>query len=209
MRLAWQTAAQAGGFDHYLWLNDDVELDPGALARLLDEAEAHAAGDGAVVACGSTREPGGAEMTYGGQRRTHPRRPLRFALVAPGATPVPVDTVSGNVVLVSAGAFARLGNLAPDFVHIFGDLDYALRARAAGIPVIAGSGWSGTCEGADVRGTSLDPALGRWRRLQRRLGEEGQTHVRDWRVLARRHSGLGPLSVAYALVPYWRILRDR
>ena len=207
MRRAWQAAAQAGGFDHYLWLNDDVALEPGAVARLLAEAEAHAAPDGAVVAGGSTRRPESGEITYGGQRRTHRRRPLRFALVPPGRAPLAVDSVSGNIVLVSAPAFARLGNLAPDFVHIFGDLDYGLRARAAGVPVIAGSGWFGACEGPDMRGTSLDPVLGRRRRLRLRLREEADVHARDWRVFARRHSGLGPLSLGYSLVPYWRIWR--
>lgn len=204
MRLAWETAASAGPFDHFVWLNDDVVLEPGALGRLLGEAAA--LGEAAIV-CGSTRVPGTQAVSYGGQRRVRRDRPLRFAVQAPQAGPIPVDTVSGNIVLVSAAAFARLGNLDPAFVHIFGDLDYGLRAGTAGIPVYAGSGYFGACEGPDMRGTSLDPRLPRGQRLRLRVREERKVHARDWRTFARRHSGLGPLSILYSLVPYWRIVR--
>ena len=206
MRVAWETAAKAGRFDHYLWLNDDVVLDPGALDRLLHEAAALASADGAVIVAGSTRRPGSQEVTYGGQQRANPKRPLRLTLIPPGATPVAVDTVSGNIVLVSAAAFARLGNLSPAFVHIFGDLDYGLRARAAGIPVYAGSGFFGECEGPDMSGTSLDPRLSRWHRMRLRWREESKVHARDWRTFVARHSGAGPLRIAYSLSPWWRIL---
>ena len=209
MRLAWETAAAAARYDHYLWLNDDVELAPGALDRLVREAEACAGAEGAVIVCGSTCRANGGELSYGGQRRTNPRRPLRFALIEPGPKPGPADTISGNIVLVSAAAFKRVGNLSPAFVHIFGDVDYGLRARSEGIPVMVGSGYFGACEGPDMRGSSLDAVLGRRRRLRLRLAEERKVHARDWRIFARRHSGLGPLSILYALPPYWRILRGK
>lgn len=208
MRLAWETAASAGPYEYFLWLNDDVVLDPGAVDRLVGEASGLADADGAVVVCGSTRRPDSQEVSYGGQCRIHPRRPLRLTVATPGAGPLPVDTVSGNIVLVSAAAFARLGNLSPAFVHIFGDLDYGLRARAAGIPVYAGSGFFGECEGPDMSGTSLDPRLGRWRRLRLRWREERKVHARDWRTFVARHAKPGPLRIAYSLTPWWRILRS-
>jgi GT2 family glycosyltransferase len=204
MRRAWNAAARSRP-DFYLWLNDDVVLDPGALARLLGEARDHADGNGAVVIAGSTRQPGTDTASYGGQVRPDPRRPLRFTVVAPGATAQPVETVSGNIVLVSAAVYARLGNLSPCFVHTFGDLDYGLRARAIGIPVLVGSRFFGTCAGPDVSGSSLDPSLGRLGRLLRRLGEERKVHARDWRAFVRRHSGLAPLRWLYTLSPYARI----
>ena len=206
MRLAWETAASAGPYEYFLWLNDDVVLDPGAVDRLVCEASTLADANGAVVVCGSTRRPDSQEVSYGGQYRNHPRRPLRLTVVTPGAKPLPVDTVSGNIVLVSAAAFARLGNLSPAFVHIFGDLDYGLRARAAGIPVYAGSGFFGICEGPDMSGTSLDPRLGRWRRLRLRWREEHKVHARDWRTFVARHAKAGPPRIVYSLIPWWRIL---
>ena len=207
MRLAWETAAKAGPFDHYLWLNDDVVLEPGAIDRLLREAAGLAGADGAVILAGSTRRPGTDEVSYGGQQRANPRRPLRLTVAPPGAAPIAVDSVSGNIVLVSAAAFARLGNLSPAFVHIFGDLDYGFRSRAAGIPIYAGSGFFGECEGPDMSGTSLDPRLGRWRRLRLRWREERKAHARDWRTFVARHAGAGPLRIVYSLTPWWRILR--
>ena len=207
MRLAWDTAAKAGSFDHYLWLNDDVVLEPGAIERLLREAADLAGPDGAIIVAGSTRGPQREEVTYGGQLRPDPRRPLRLTVVPPESTPIPVESVSGNIVLVSAAAFTRLGNLSPDFVHIFGDLDYGLRARAAGIAVYAGSGFFGECDGPDMSGTSLDPRLGRWERLRLRWREERKLHARDWRTFVARHGKAGPLGFVYSLTPWWRILR--
>lgn len=206
MRLAWASAAAAGPFEHYLWLNDDVVLEPGALGRLVGEAAAQAAADGAVIVAGSTRRPGTDEPSYGGQRRANPRRPLRLTVAQPGTAPVAVDSISGNIVLVSAAAFARLGNLSPAFVHIFGDLDYGLRARAAGIPVYAGSGLFGECEGPDMGGTSLDLRLGRRQRLRLRWREEHKVHGRDWRTFVALHANAGPPRIVYALTPWWRIL---
>jgi GT2 family glycosyltransferase len=207
MRLAWETAAQAGDFDHYLWLNDDVVLDADALDRLVCEAAGLADADGAVIVAGSTRCPATGVVTYGGQLRENPQRPLRLTLASPGRAPVAVDSISGNIVLVSAAAFSRLGSLSLAFVHIFGDLDYGLRARAAGIPVYAGSGCFGDCEGPDMTGTSLDPRLSRWRRLRLRWREERKIHARDWRIFVARHAKAGPSRVAYSLTPWWRILR--
>ena len=207
MRLAWETAAQAGSFDHTLWLNDDVVLEPGALERLLREAAVLADADGAVILAGSTRSPGTHEVSYGGQHRPNPQRPLRLTVAPPGSAPIAVESVSGNIVLVSAAAFARLGNLSPAFVHIFGDLDYGLRARAAGIPIYAGSGFFGECEGPDITGTSLDPRLSRRGRMALRWREERKLHARDWRTFVARHGRAGPLGFVYSLTPWWRILR--
>ena len=206
MRLAWETAAKTGPFDHFVWLNDDVVLDPGAIECLLREAAGLAGADGAIVVAGSTRSPGTDEVSYGGQHRPNPRRPLRLTVAPPGVTPIAVDSVSGNIVLVSAAAFARLGNLSPAFVHIYGDLDYGLRARAAGIPVYAGSGFFGECEGPDMTGTSLDPRLSRRRRMALRWREERKLHARDWRTFVTRHGRAGPLGFVYSLTPWWRIL---
>lgn len=207
MRLAWQQArACRRPFDFYLWLNDDVVLRSGALAALVADAMS-VAGAGAVIVAGGTVAPGSEVLTYGGQRRVRADRPLRLRLVPPGGSPVPIDTFSGNVVLVSAAAEGALGNLSPEFTHIFGDLDYGFRARAAGIPVVLGSRIAGECEAHAAVGTSLDPAMSLWRRLRLRVLEDRGLHARDWRVFARRHSGLKALSFLYSVTPYLRLLR--
>jgi GT2 family glycosyltransferase len=210
MRLAWSRAKASGqAFDFYLWLNDDVQLAPDALAMLVADAEAAAPPGAPVIVAAATADPESGEITYGAHRRPSPARPLRLGLVRPTGAPLPVDTISGNIVLVSAAAEARLGNLSPAFTHIYGDLDYGLRARRAGIPVVLASRPGGFCGANSVRGSSLDPRLSRRARLHLRLREDRQLHARDWRRFVRLHGGGRLAVVAYAIAPYLRILLNR
>ena len=210
MRLAWSTARGSGApFDFYLWLNDDVELTSSALAMLVADADAIAPRGAPVIVAAATTEPVTGEITYGAHRTHSPSRPLRMTLVEPTGEPVAADTISGNIVLVSAAAEARLGNMSPVFEHIYGDLDYGFRARQAGIPVALASRPGGTCGANAIAGTALDPALSRLTRLRLRLREERRVHARDWRRFVRLHDG-GVLGRAkHALSPYLRILFDR
>jgi GT2 family glycosyltransferase len=101
MRQAF-AAAIAGDYDHYLWLNDDVYLDDGALVVLLDTArQLHQRGE-VVIVVGSTRDPQTGQLTYGGVVHPHRWRPLRSELVEPGDAPRPCDTMNGQVVLIPA-----------------------------------------------------------------------------------------------------------
>lgn len=207
MRLAWDSAAASGEpYDVFLWLNDDVTLHDGAIARLLAAAET-AGEDAAIIVVGSTCEPHDATVqTYGGHRLPSPKRPLRMNLVPPTDRPIPVDTLSGNIVLVSRRAYETLGNLDPRYVHIYGDLDYGFRARAAGIAILQSAGVAGSCASNSAANTSLDRTLSRYARLRLRLAESRKMHARDWNVFARKHSGLGALSFLYAVAPFVRIV---
>jgi len=210
MRLAWDTARASGmGFDFYLWLNDDVELAGGALAMLVADADAVVPRGGAVIVAATTSDPATGEITYGAHRRPSAARPLRMGLIEPVGQPVAADTISGNIVLVSAAAEAKLGNLSSGFQHIYGDLDYGFRARQAGIPVVLASRVGGTCAANSVAGTSLDTRLPRRTRLVLRLREDRRLHARDWRGFVRLHGGWRLAVVAYTLAPYLRILLNR
>ena len=117
--------------------------------------------------------------------------------------------MSGNAVLVSAAAARRLGNLDPQFEHIFGDLDYGLRATAAGIPVYQAGEVAGDCAGHTAQGSAHDPRLSRWSRLRVAFVGSRKVHARDWRRFARRYSGLGPLYWVYSLSPFLRAVLDK
>ena len=52
-------------------------------------------------------------------------------LLAPQGRPIAADSISGNIVLVSDAALQQLGMLSAEFEHIYGDIDYGFRARAA------------------------------------------------------------------------------
>jgi len=111
MRRAF-AAAIAGDYDYYLWMNDDTELDDGALAVLLDtERQLRHQGHDTVIVAGSTRHPDTGELTYGGVVRPHRWRPMRTELVEPGDTPRPCDTMNGNATLISRAVVRRVGNI--------------------------------------------------------------------------------------------------
>jgi len=211
MRLAWKTAKASGvPYEYYLWLNDDVVLRPGAVATLLADITSvqREYGEPAIIV-GATEDPATGQMTYGGQVIRNPRRPLRMQLLEPNGSVQPCDTLSGNCVLVSASAERTLGNLQEDFEHIFGDLDYGIRAKKNGVLLFAGSRYVGACAAHSDNLSSIDRSLSRLTRIRLRLREERGIHARDWRRFVRLHSGLGPLSILYTLSPYLRILLKR
>ena len=209
MNRAWATAIEAGPeYDWYFWLNDDVVLDPGALDRLLADAVMCADPHEPLVMAGATLDTARETVTYGAHIQPEPRRrPLRLELLKPDRIPQMAVTVSGNAVLVSRVACERLGMLDDRFEHIYGDLDYGLRAQEEGIPVMLAGEPVGVCEQNRVEGTSHDAGAPRAARLARRRDEAGSRHARDWRRLVARHDR-GPLAgLRHGFGPYLRILR--
>lgn len=211
MRLAWDRAKAAPvAYDHYLWLNDDVVLEQGVIADLVADADSVVPGGGPVIVAAAAADPADRDtIVYSAQSRPDPARRLRLSLLRPTGAPVRADTVSGNIVLVSAAAEARLGNLRADFEHIYGDLDYGLRAAAAGVPVYLASKLGGTCAPNSPAGNSLDRSLPKWRRLKLRWQEAGKVNARDWRRFAALHGEGRVALLKHRLVPYYRILTDR
>jgi len=171
--------------DALVWLNDDVVLEPGALARLM-----RIAGDPrttARIVVGRIHDPDSDEPTYGGVRRIG-WHPLRFALVPPADEPVEAETFNGNLALVTRAAADAVGTFDGGFAHATADFDYGLRARALGIPILVAPGRAGVCRRNSDIGTWRDPALGaraRWRSL---LGPKGLPPRSMARYL-RRHGG--------------------
>ena len=189
--------------DAYLWLNDDTVLDPDALQVLVTTLRAKAQEDGrGGIVVGSTRDASGA-LSYGGlKRKPYRLGALSFEKVVPGPVAQRCDTHNGNVLLVSAEAVSVLGNLDPVFQHGMGDLDYGLRATAAGVPVWLMPGYAGVCVNDKVlAGSFLDRNLPLRRRLQLVASPKGLPYA-PWSVLCRRHAGhLWPLHFSW---PYAR-----
>jgi len=132
MLRAWESAV-ADAPDFYLWLNDDLAVEPHAIASAL--ATWSAAGGGRTIAVGRTIDPDTPdETTYGVYARASRISRLRLRraqLDEPGVS------MNGNFVLIPACAIAEIGLLDPAFSHSFGDIDYGLRASAAGYAIIA------------------------------------------------------------------------
>lgn len=185
--MAAAAAAAGDVHDYHLWLNDDVVLAPDALRRLQDLSR-----EQDCVVVGATSDARG-QRTYGGFRRG--RRPLELLPVDVGPQPVPCDTVNGNVVLAPRKVVAAVGSVDPVFPHTMGDIDFGLRATAAGFPIVQASGFIGRCEGHP----STAPTAGPFARFRRRCSVK-QLPPAAWWTFCRRHGG--PWAVPYFTKPY-------
>jgi GT2 family glycosyltransferase len=187
MALAERAVADREG-DFLLWANDDVDLDPDAVPRLIRTWAA--AGEPDTVVAGAMRDPRTGVITYGGWRRD---RSWRWGLRLRAATPdhewaTPVDTFNGNLVLVPWSVVRSLGGIDERFRHHYGDFDYGLRVRARGVPVLLAPGTFGGTSRNSRRGTFADPTVRRSERFRRLVGVKGFPPAEKARYL-RRHGG--------------------
>lgn len=204
MRMALERL-YAKRLDYYLWLNDDTVLYPCALRGLLATHRAMEIQCGAAgIVVGTTRDAEG-NISYGGMLRK-PRRlgALSFEHVVPADKPIQCDTSNGNVVLVSARASDRLGNLDARFRHGMADIDYGLRAKAEKIPVWVMPGYAGSCARDHSKtGSFLDESLSLRRRWKLLISPKGLP-FKSWLTLCRRHSG--GLWTLHFIWPYARTI---
>ena len=120
--------ALAGGASVIFWLNDDTEIDRGALESLAQTVERRGGAAGGVC-----RLPKSGAPVYAGFLRQ--ASGLTFIAAEPGQE-LPCHALNGNLVCFSRAAIEAIG--LPDaraFPHAFGDTDYTLRLHASGHPV--------------------------------------------------------------------------
>ncbi|QNE32444.1 glycosyltransferase family 2 protein [Sphingomonas sp. NBWT7] len=205
---AWQRALDLT-CDAFLWLNDDVELDPDAFGRLAEAWMAMRAETGgeAFILAGATRGSGG-DITYGGLRHVPTPFAFRLAATPPTAELQPIDTFNGNIVLVPRAVVERIGINDPAFHHNLGDMDYGLRASRAGIPVRLLPGTLGRCDANRAKrergfGSRSLTLRDQWRKVNSHHG----LPFRSWLHFTRKHSGSWwPL---HFLLPYRRLVVPR
>ena len=129
-------AAFARGAAAVLVLNDDAEVEPGLLATLAAVAD----GDPrvAIVAPRIVDAASGREVSRGERVWLPlvclPRTWLRVRGTA--TAPVEVASVIGVAFLVTRACFERIGGLEEGFFAYYEEVDYCLRARAAGFAVM-------------------------------------------------------------------------
>lgn len=197
MRLAWSHAAAVKP-DAYIWLNDDVVLEPNALTTLERVALTHA--DSIIV--GSCACPASGCRTYGGLRRSG-HHPGKIVPIEPSLTPTRCDTFQGNIVWVPQSVYERVGALGP-YQHAMGDIDYGYRAAGAGIEQWIAPGYLGRCAPNSKENTWEDPQLPAIARLRKLAGRKALP-ASDWWRFCRKHGGASaPL---YFIGPYIRIVR--
>jgi GT2 family glycosyltransferase len=144
MRFGWEQAVRHMEFDHLFVYNDDVRLEPTALADLLAACTDR---PGPVVVAGSFLSLDGRRTTYGGRRRSSRRHPLKFAgIVEPDGTVQEADTLNMNGALISKSALDSVGFLSNYFVHSGADFEYGLKLRKAGGRVLVAPRYIGRCD---------------------------------------------------------------
>jgi GT2 family glycosyltransferase len=203
MRLGFREALRRV-HDHYLWLNDDTELFPDALAELFAAYRwvVDRTGEPGIIA-GTVTDREGNAPSYGGMRQTKAWHPLAYELVTPGVEPIECDTMNGNCVLIPHPVAKSVGNLDAEFVHTMGDMDYGLRARRLGARVWVMAGYAGLCARNAASGSYRDTALPVTQRLKRLVSPKGMPW-RSWLVYAKRHAGV--LWPIFLLWPYASVL---
>lgn len=201
MRLAFAKALQQG-FDYYLWLNDDTQLEPNALSNLLNiHHDLIQRGYRDSIVVGSTRDPVTGKPTYGGAVRSKNWYSNKLEFLAPSSEVQECDTMYGNCVLIPHSVAEKVGNLDSAFTHQRGDTDYGLRARQAGCSVWAAPGYVGLCSKNSLSGSWVDTSLSLYERLKKVTQPKGFP-LREWTIFTKRHSGT--FWFLYWFLPYIR-----
>ncbi|MFG2332763.1 glycosyltransferase family 2 protein [Streptomyces sp. NPDC048604] len=201
MRIASRDSrsADASGWTHQLWLNDDVELDDDAVATLLATAR-DVGGDAVVVGAvrarpSVTADPG--RTTYSGRSR----RGRVLDLVEPCGRPEPCDTYNGNVVLLPRVVLERVGDIDRRFKHGMGDYDHGFRVRRAGFRSFVAPRHVGVCDANPPLAGSREPGIG-VRAALRRVTSQRELPPRQWWLYCLRHNW--PWAPLLLVSPYVR-----
>ncbi len=184
MYTAWQFAS-SGNYDFYLWLNDDTNLFPDAVAELLSAAITT---DSNAIICGSIESPSiKGEMTYGGGNKLGSRG--KYIPNYPTGIISRCDIINGNCVLVPHSVFVNVGNLDWTFVHAMGDNDYSLRAKKKGIYSYSTGNFVATCEKHDTLPKWQQKQIPLKKRLKNMYSPLGYSPPYEFFIFESRHFG--------------------
>jgi len=193
MRFAWAEAAKDQP-DYFLLLNDDTEILPHAISKLL---EITGTPEARVIAVAAIADPATGKVIYGAYRHGSPDNQS-------SASPVTqCGTFNANCTLISKAVFNEIGTLDKIFTHGMADLDYGLRAFEKGIHITQAGGILGYCSPNNPSNTWRDPKLPRIKRLRLSQSPTGSP-VKEWFTYCRRH--LGKKWICYFLSPYIKII---
>lgn len=164
MHRSWERAAVNKKYDYYLWLNDDVTLSSDCIQTLLSASKENE--DKAIIVGATTDTKTKQKLTYGGRIEGKGIPPVNGELTK-------VDIFNGNIVLVPAFVFEKLGNLDYYYTHSKGDFDYGIRAKKAGIEVFQCGKALGECDEHPRIDKWCDPEVpfkDRWKMLYKPNG---------------------------------------
>lgn len=153
---SWKAAVEHGGYDGYLWLNNDTTVLPNLWKELqeTDDYSKNLFGKGGIYV-GSTKDPLTGVFTYGGFNFTS-KWTLKDEFVYPDGSFHLCQCAHGNVTYISHEVVAKMGILCERYQHGGGDHDYTYLAYKAGFPLIVLKEYVGTCENDHEQGGYAD-----------------------------------------------------
>ena len=152
----WKAAIEHGGYDGYLWLNNDTIVLPNLWNELeqVDEYSRKQFGKGGIYV-GSTKDPLTGEFTYGGFEFTN-QWTLKDRFLHPNGHFQLCQCAHGNVTYISHDVVEKMGILCEQYLHGGGDHDYTYLAYKAGFPLIVLKDYVGICENDHQQGGYAD-----------------------------------------------------
>jgi len=159
MNNSWRAAISEGGFDGYLWLNNDSVLYPNLweqiIAADLYSIEYYHKGG---IYVGSTKDTKTGNFSYGGFVFKS-KWTLKDEFLPPTGVVQSCHAAHGNITYISHNVVENEGVFCDDYIHGGGDHDYTYLAYKHGFPVLIMSEYVGECEndhkGSDVAFTSM------------------------------------------------------
>ncbi len=155
---SWKAAMVEGGFDGYLWLNDDTYALPEFWEDLI-AADTHSLktyGKRGIYV-GSTKDAATGEFTYGGFNYVSKITLLDQLLPPDEKSFQPCQAAHGNITYVSQEVVDKMGIFCEKYWHGGTDHDYTYLAHKAGFPILVLPRYSAVCEN-DHLGKTRDHA---------------------------------------------------
>ena len=143
---SWKAAIEEGGWDGYLWLNDDVTILPEFWGDLLesDRFSLRTFGKRGIYV-GSTRDSATGTFTYGGFNYTN-KITLKDKMLPPDGTFQQCEAGHGNITFVSREVVEKMGIFCEEYIHGGTDHDYTWLAHKKGYPILVLPHYSAECE---------------------------------------------------------------
>ena len=144
---SWKAAIAEGGFDGYLWLNDDTYALPEFWTDLAaaDTFCFETYGKRGIYV-GSTKDIKTDVFTYGGFNYVSKITLLDQFIVPDGKSFQPCQAAHGNITYVSQDVVDKMGIFCEKYWHGGSDHDYTYLAYKAGFPILVLPHYSAVCE---------------------------------------------------------------
>ena len=144
---SWKAALAEGGYDGYLWLNDDTYALPEFWDDLVkaDAFSLETYGKRGIYV-GSTKDAVTGAFTYGGFNYVSKLTLLDQFVIPDGVSFQPCQAAHGNITYVSQEVVDRMGIFCEKYWHGGTDHDYTYLAYKAGFPLLVLPHYSAVCQ---------------------------------------------------------------